>query len=98
MSVQILLHGKLFGIQDFLLSQTAQSEKATAGENEENLLTGRCHWAALIAEILPRSVLAELGLAKILLGTSGGSQFLIVLPSEAREAAETLLEGAAGQI
>ena len=36
--------------------------------------------------MLPRALLAELGLAKILLGSSGGGQFLLVLPEELREA------------
>jgi CRISPR-associated protein Csm1 len=48
--------------------------------------------------VLPRALLAELGLARILLGSSGGGQFLVVLPGEAREAAENFLGAAARQI
>jgi len=46
----------------------------------------------------PRALLAELGLARILLGSSGGGQFLVVLPGEARQAAEDFLQAAAGQV
>jgi CRISPR-associated protein Csm1 len=48
--------------------------------------------------VLPRALLAELGLARILLGSSGGGQFLLVLPGEAREAADSFLTVAAHQI
>jgi len=33
-----------------------------------------------LSEVLPRALLAELGLSKMLLGSSGGEQFLVVLP------------------
>ena len=48
--------------------------------------------------MLPRGLLAELGLARILLGSSGGGQFLLVLPGEARTRAEELLRAAARQV
>ena len=48
--------------------------------------------------MLPRALLAELGLSKILLGSSGGGQFLLLLPEESRDAAETFLEAAAAEI
>jgi len=51
-----------------------------------------------LSEALPRALLAELGLARILLGSSGGSQFLVVLPGEAREPAEAFLTAAARQV
>src|SRR5581483_11086235 len=41
---------------------------------------------------------AELGLARILLGSSGGGQFLVVLPGEARDSAEKFLAAAQTQI
>src|ERR1019366_5749917 len=53
---------------------------------------------SLLGEILPRALLAELGLAKILLGSSGGGQFLLVLPEEVRAAADTFLDDAAKEI
>jgi CRISPR-associated protein Csm1 len=52
----------------------------------------------LLGEVLPRALLAELGLARILLGSSGGGQFLLVLPGAAREAAESFLTAAGQQI
>src|SRR5438034_5971206 len=84
MSLQIFLEGKLLGVDDCLL--------ALASKDPDRVFTGRSHWISLLSEILPRALLAELGLAKILLGSSGGSQFLVVLPEEARPAAEAFLE------
>ncbi len=90
MSVQIFLEGKLLGIDEFLL--------APAGENPDQVFLGRSHWISLLSEVLPRALLAELGLAKILLGASGGGQFLLVLPDEFRDAAQKFLEAAAAEI
>jgi CRISPR-associated protein Csm1 len=90
MSIQIFLEGKLLGIDEFLL--------APAGENHDQVFLGRSHWISLLGEVLPRALLAELGLAKILLGSSGGGQFLVVLPEEVRGAAEEFLAAAAAQI
>jgi CRISPR-associated protein Csm1 len=88
--VQIFLQGKLLGIEDFLL--------APAGGERDHAFTGRSHWVSLLGEILPRALLAELGLAKILLGSSGGGQFLVLLPDEARASADTFLAAAAREI
>ncbi|HUA84962.1 MAG TPA: hypothetical protein VMB85_13960 [Bryobacteraceae bacterium] len=90
MSVQIFLQGKLLGIDEFLF--------APAEREHDQVFTGRSHWISLLSEILPRALLAELGLAKILLGSSGGGQFLVVLPDESRPAAEAFLEAAAREI
>ena len=90
MSVQIFLQGKLLGIDEFLL--------APAEKDHDQVFTGRSHWISLLSEVLPRALLAELGLAKILLGSSGGGQFLAVLPEESRGAAEPFLEAAAREI
>lgn len=95
MSVQIFLQGKLLGTDGFLLSPAGPDELACAGECAEALLVGRSHWVSLLTEVLPRALLAELGLARILLGSSGGGQFLVVLPEEARAAAEEFLTAAA---
>jgi len=62
------------------------------------LLAGRSQWIALLCEALTRALLSELGLARILLGSSGGGQFLVVLPGEARQAAEDFLAAAARQV
>lgn len=84
MSVQILLQGKLLGAEDFLPS----------GQPAEPLLTGRLRWVSLLSEILPRALIAELGLSKMLLGSSGGEQFLAVLPEEVRARVEEFLAAA----
>jgi CRISPR-associated protein Csm1 len=81
MSVQILLQGKLLGVEEFLPS----------GQPAESLLTGRLRWVSLLSEILPRALIAELGLSKMLLGSSGGEQFLVVLPEEVRPQTEEFL-------
>jgi CRISPR-associated protein Csm1 len=90
MSVQIFLQGKLLGIDEFLF--------APAERDRDQVFTGRSHWISLLSEMLPRALLAELGLAKILLGSSGGGQFLLLLPEESRDAAQAFLEAAAAEI
>src|SRR5580704_7997570 len=96
MSEQILLQGKILGTGEFLVAGHAEGRSArSAGED---LLAGRSQWITLLSEVLPRALLAELGLARILLGSSGGSQFLVVLPGEARSAAENFLTLAARQV
>ena len=96
MPEQILLQGKILGTEEFLLAGSAEGRSArSAGEDQ---LTGRSQWITLIGEALPRALLAELGLARILLGSSGGGQFLIVLPGEVREAAESFLTKAANHM
>jgi CRISPR-associated protein Csm1 len=96
MPEQILLQGKILGTEEFLLAASAEGRSArSAGED---LLTGRSQWITLLCEVLPRALLAELGLARILLGSSGGGQFLVVLPGEARDAADQFLTAANAQI
>jgi CRISPR-associated protein Csm1 len=87
MSVQIFLEGKLLGIEEFLF--------APAGDYPDQVFLGRSHWISLLSEVLPRALLSELGLAKILLGSSGGGQFLLLLPEESHPAADYFLEAAA---
>src|SRR5581483_6106198 len=96
MPEQILLQGKILGTEEFLLAGSAEGRFArSAGEA---LMAGRSQWISLLCEVLPRALLAELGLARILLGSSGGGQFLVVLPGEAREAADNFLNAAASQV
>jgi len=97
MSVQIFLHGKIVGLQEFLLSPSSGRADGTLPSNEA-LLAGRSRWVSLLSEVLPRGLLSELGLARVLLGSSGGGQFLVVLPSEAKPQAESLLEAASREI
>src|SRR6266702_4491137 len=96
MPEQILLQGKILGTEEFLLAGPAEGRAVrSAGED---LLAGKSQWITLLCEVLPRALLAELGLARILLGSSGGGQFLLVLPGEQREASEHFLQAAAAQI
>src|SRR5438105_1509009 len=50
MSVQILLQGRMFGSDEFLV----------AGTPDEIELIGRAHWVTLLSEVLPRALIAEL--------------------------------------
>lgn len=88
--MQIFLEGKLLGVDDCLL--------APATRDADAVFTGRSHWISLLSEVLPRALLSELGLAKILLGSSGGGRFLMLLPIESREAADSFLAAAAAEI
>jgi len=85
MSVQILLQGRIFGTESFL----------PAGDPADTEFTGRCQWVSLLSEVLPRALIAELNLSKMLLGSSGSEQFLVVLPEEVRPQVEAFLEAAA---
>jgi CRISPR-associated protein Csm1 len=98
MSVQILLCGKLLGIEEFLLSAAGAPNGAPDAAREARIFSGRSHWVSLLSEVLPRALLAELGLARVLLGSSGGGQFLLVLPDEARSTALEFLDVANGAI
>src|SRR6266536_1380960 len=96
MPEQILLQGKILGTEEFLLAGAAEGRSVrSAGED---LLAGKSQWITLLCEALPRALLAELGLARILLGSSGGGQFLVVLPGTKRDDAEGFLTAAATQI
>ncbi|MGD0774302.1 MAG: hypothetical protein ABSC05_15915 [Candidatus Solibacter sp.] len=96
MPEQILLQGKILGTEEFLLAGPAEGRSVrSAGED---LLAGKSQWITLLCEVLPRALLAELGLPRILLGSSGGGQFLVVLPGGIWQAAETFLTAAAAQI
>ncbi len=97
MSVQVLLYGKLLGIEEFLLSADADGSASSADQASLRLL-GRSHWITLLSEVLPRALLAEFGLARVLLGSSGGGQFLLVLPGEAKPQADDFLAAADRQI
>src|SRR5580658_700187 len=96
MSEQILLQGKILGIEEFLLSRPGGA--VAPRSNGEELLAGRSQWITLLCEVLPRALLAEFALARVLLGSSGGGQFLLVLPGESRGPAEEFLAAAARQI
>jgi CRISPR-associated protein Csm1 len=79
--VQVFLQGKLLGTGSFLEDSSDNSAA----------FAGKCLYLSLISEALPRALLARLGLAPELLGTSGGGQFLIVITSESEAAAHQYL-------
>ncbi|HYP08746.1 MAG TPA: hypothetical protein VEQ65_05000 [Opitutus sp.] len=85
MSFQIFLHGKILGTEEFLRSSA-------------NDLDGRAFWLSLLSEVIPRALLAEVGLSPVLLGASGGDQFLLVIPAENRSDAEDFCSRVAGDL
>jgi CRISPR-associated protein Csm1 len=88
--MQIFLEARLLGIDECLLAPTSG--------DPDHVFTARSHWVSLLGEVLPRALLAELGLARALLGSSGGGRFLLLLPIEQRESAEAFLTNAAADI
>lgn len=88
MSEQILLQGKLLGIEEFVSSPS-----------DNNRFLARAQWAALLSEVLPRALLSELDLNKLLLGSCGADQFLVIIPDDTRAAlADQFLTGEAQRI
>ena len=93
MSIQVFLQGKILGLEGFL-----QAPATGVDSERDRILAGRSRWVTLLSEVLPRALLCELGLSKVLLGSAGGGQFLIVVPLEAMPQADQLLDAAALQI
>jgi CRISPR-associated protein Csm1 len=91
MSLQVFLQAQLRGGEHFLTSSVSTRDALAE-------LMGRCGWLSLISEILPRALLAEMKLSRMLLGSSGGEQFLLVLTDESIQAAEEFLTKAASEI
>jgi CRISPR-associated protein Csm1 len=85
MSLQVFLQGKILGFDEFL-------------QDADGDLEGRAAWASLLSEVLPRGILAELKLSPMLLGASGGDEFLLLLPDDQRPRAQSLLDAAAEAI
>jgi CRISPR-associated protein Csm1 len=91
MPAQILLQGRLLGMDEFLLA-------APAG-NDNRVFEARLWWTALIGEVLPRALLAELALPPLMLGSSSHSGFLVILPDQERaDAAAAFLTRAAAAL
>src|SRR5579862_2723155 len=76
MSAQILLQGRLRGTEDFLLAPPA--------DRDNRAFEARSMWLVLIGEAAPRALLAELNLPPLMLGSSGGHRFVVILPDQAR--------------
>src|SRR5438874_11604435 len=76
MSLQVFLQAQLLGTEKFLIARSSGHVEATAD------LVGRCAWLSLFCEVLPRALLSELKLSRMLLGSSSAEQFLLVLAEE----------------
>jgi CRISPR-associated protein Csm1 len=86
MSAQILLQGRLLGTEDFLLAAPAdRADSAPSwGAQHNRAFEARSMWLVLLNEAVPRALLAQLQLPPLMLGSSGGDRFVVVLPDQAR--------------
>ena len=91
MSLQVFLQAQLLGTEKFLSSRSCE-------QYEDGDLIGRCAWLNLFCEVLPRALLAELRLSRMLLGSSSAEQFLLVLAEEDIPRANALLARVADAI
>jgi CRISPR-associated protein Csm1 len=91
MSLQVFLQAQLLGTEEFLSSRVCEPY-------EDIDLVGRCAWLNLFCEVLPRALLAELRLSRMLLGSSSAEQFLLVLAEEDIPRANAFLARVAGAI
>ncbi len=92
MSLQVFLQAQMLGSEEFLSGQRFEVHEPTAD------LMGRCAWLTLLCEVLPRALLAELKLSRMLLGSSSAEQFLLVLAEEDIRRANEFLARAAADI
>ncbi len=73
------------GTEEFLLASPA--------DRDNRAFDARSIWLVLLTEAVPRALLAELELPPLMLGSSGGEQFMVILPDQTRaEAAAKFLE------
>ncbi len=93
MSLQVFLQAQLLGAEEFLGWQSPEHF-----DDETGILMGRCAWLSLFCEVLPRALLAELKLSRMLLGSSTAEQFLLVLAEEDVPRANQLLENVAADV
>ena len=89
MSLQVFLQAKLLGTEEFLGSTSGGPDLNT------NTFVGRAAWLTLFCEVLPRALLSELKLSRMLLGSSSAEQFLLVLAEDDVDRANVFLENAA---
>ncbi len=76
MSLQVFLQARMLGAEEFLATPAGGRHDNTAEA------VGRCAWLTLMCEVLPRALLLELKLSRMLLGSSSAEQFLLVLAEE----------------
>lgn len=105
MSLQVFLQAQLLGTEEFLgrHSPDHSNNERVNGQplrdfNERADLIGRCAWLNLFCEVLPRALLAELKLSRMLLGSSTAEQFLLVLAEEDVPRANQLLARVAADV
>lgn len=89
MSLQVFLQAQLLGADEFLAAQSSEQPESMAE------IVGRSAWLNLFCEVLPRALLSELRLSRMLLGSSSAEQFLLVLTEEDIPRANELLVRAA---
>ncbi len=77
------------GTEDFLL--------ATPADRDNRAFEARSMWLVLIGEAVPRALLAELQLPPMMLGSSGGERFVVILPDQARAEAAAVFLGRVSQ-
>lgn len=70
--MQVFLQAKLLGIEAF----------AATAAGELDSLAGRCLYASILSEAIPRALLDRLQLSHQLIGSAGGGQFLVMLTTE----------------
>ena len=75
MSLQVFLQAQLLGAEKFLTAEGPE-------QASEDDLIGRCAWLTLLGEVIPRALLAELKLSRMLLGSSSAEQFFLVLAED----------------
>ena len=92
MSLQVFLQAQILGTEEFLAAQSVERHDPSAD------LIGRCAWLTLACEVIPRALLAELKLSRMLLGSSSAEQFLLVLAEEEIPKANEFLTRAAEEI
>lgn len=92
MSLQVFLQAQLLGAEEFLGAHASGTQDGRAD------LFGRCAWVTLLCEVLPRALLADLKLSRMLLGSSSAEQFLLVLAEEDIPRADEFLSHAAQAI
>ena len=92
MSLQVFLQAQLLGAEEFLIARSSGHPDSVAD------LVGRCAWLSLFCEVLPRALLSELKLSRMLLGSSSAEQFLLVLAEEDIARANEFLRRAADAV
>lgn len=91
MSLQVFLQAQLLGTEQFLVAHSGLSEPVSE-------LFGRCAWLTLFCEVLPRALLRELKLSRMLLGSSSAEQFLLVLTEDDIDRAAAFLARSAESV